>query len=46
MLSFDACYVKIRVGKIESDDFCKIIDCNDSFIKYFGFIDRFSSEHT
>ena len=46
MLSFDACYVKIRIGRPDSDDFCKIIDVNDSFIKYFGFKDKSTNTET
>ena len=40
MLSYDACYVKIAVGSSDSDDFHKIVDVNNSFIQYFGFLNK------
>lgn len=38
MLSYDSCYVTVSLEK--SQDFCKMIKCNDSFLTSFGYDNR------
>ena len=40
MLSFDSCYVRVSVDSTDPDKFCTIVDCNDSFLCFFGYEEK------